>query len=246
MKKQIHYCWFGKNELPEIAKLCINSWKKYFPDYEIIEWNEDNFNINCNDYVKEAYTSKKFAFVSDYARLKIIYENGGIYFDIDVEVIKKFTDDMLENGFFGFENGYINTGLGFSAPKHSKILKLLLDDYESIHFIKPNGTFDLLPCPIRNTKCLKKHNYNLSKKILDNIQVYDDEFFNPYDYQKDVLKITNNTYSIHHCNASWLSKNDQVLLKKKQHYMKKYGHFLGKNIYYIYKIIYLIKIKLDI
>lgn len=97
--KVIHYCWFGGNPLPNIAVKCINSWKKYFPDYEIIEWNESNFDLFSCDYCREAYDAKKWAFVSDYARFKILYEHGGVYFDTDVEVIKSM-DDILQKGAF--------------------------------------------------------------------------------------------------------------------------------------------------
>ena len=102
--KKIHYCWFGKQELSQDAIKCINSWKKFFPDFEIIEWNEKNFNIHLNKYMEEAYKSKKYAFVSDVARLKILYDNGGIYFDVDVEIIKPLSNEMLENGFLAMED----------------------------------------------------------------------------------------------------------------------------------------------
>lgn len=101
--KKIHYCWFGRNPLTESAKKCIESWKKYCPEYEIIEWNENNFDLTENRYAREAYEQKKWAFVSDYARLKIVYEQGGIYMDVDVELIKPL-DELTElDGYMGFE-----------------------------------------------------------------------------------------------------------------------------------------------
>ena len=116
--KKIHYCWFGGNPLPELAIKCLESWKKYCPDYEIIEWNETNFNLDSCEYVREAYQAKKWAFVSDYARLKVVYDNGGIYLDTDVELIKSL-DRLLKNkSFFGTETtGVVATGLGFGAEK---------------------------------------------------------------------------------------------------------------------------------
>lgn len=242
MEKKIHYCWFGSKPLPPLAIKCIESWKKYFPDYEIIEWNEKNFNVNCNSYVKEAYKKGKYAFVSDYARLKIIYENGGIYFDTDVEVIKRFSNSMLEKGFFGLEGKYINTGLGFSAPKKSKIIKIMLDDYEKIHFINSDGTLDLKACPERNTTSLINKGYNISKKesSIDGIKIYPDEFFNPYDYKTNILKTTANTYSIHHCAASWISDEKRKDLNIKHNLVGKFGKYLGTFCYYIYKIIKII------
>ena len=143
--KVIHYCWFGKNLLPEAALKCIESWKRFFPDYEIIEWNEDNFDINACDYTKEAYQAKKWAFVSDYARYKIIYENGGVYFDTDVEVIKSFDDILVKGAFMGIEADYkstVNTGLGIAAEKEHPLYREMLDYYEKEHFINEDGNLN--------------------------------------------------------------------------------------------------------
>ena len=108
--KIIHYCWFGRGEKPEIVKRCINSWKENLKDYEIIEWNENNFDININNYVKEAYENKKYAFVSDYVRVYALYNMGGIYFDTDVEVFKSLDEFLQEDSFWGFEEkDYIAT-----------------------------------------------------------------------------------------------------------------------------------------
>ena len=151
--KVIHYCWFGKGEMPKIAKKCIKSWEKYCPDYEIICHNEDNFDLSQNRYMREAYEEIKWAFVSDFARLKIIYDNGGIYLDTDVELIKPI-DDLLENkGFMGFdEKGIDATGLGNGAEKGNEIIGEFLKDYYDIPFVLPDGSYDLTPCPDRNTE----------------------------------------------------------------------------------------------
>ena len=128
--KTIHYCWFGKNPLPEIAVKCINSWKNFFPDYEIKEWNEDNFDLTSCDYCKEAYAVKKWAFVSDYARFKILYEYGGIYFDTDVEVIKNMEDIIKKGAFIGRERIAdtfpVNAGLGLASEARMPIIKEIL------------------------------------------------------------------------------------------------------------------------
>ena len=118
--KIIHYCWFGNNPKPEIVYKCIESWKKYFPDYEIVEWNEKNYDVNKELYMQEAYSCKKWAFVSDYARFDVLYQYGGIYFDTDVEVLKKFPQEILCNqAFTGIESTkIISPGLVFGcAPK---------------------------------------------------------------------------------------------------------------------------------
>lgn len=212
--KKIHYCWFGEAKKNKLFDKCCKSWKKFFPDYEIIEWNEKNFDVNCNAYVKEAYKEKKFAFVSDYARLKIIYENGGIYFDTDVEVLKSFPKEVLENGYFAKETEVcINTGLGFSAEKGNKVIKMMMDDYEDIRFYKENGDMDLTPCTQRNTKSLIKRGYNLEKcpDKIENIKIYDREIFCGYDVYNSHYIITDKTITVHHYSGSWTSKKSRIL-----------------------------------
>lgn len=228
--KVIHYCWFGKNPKNKVIKKCINSWKKYCPEYEIIEWNEDNFDINLNNYVKEAYQEKKWAFVTDYVRLWIIYNYGGIYLDTDVELIKNIDQLLEDETFFCFENEeYIATGLGFGSKPKSKIVKKLLDDYKDIHFLKENGDFDNTPCPIRNTECIKdiinkiKNKTTISK--INNIAFYPKEYFCPLDYQTGKLEITNNTIGIHWYQASWFNKNEKI----KKNIVKFFKRILGKN-----------------
>lgn len=207
--KKIHYCWFGRGEKPKKAEKCLASWKKYCPDYEIIEWNEDNFDINQNPYTKMAYETKKFAFLSDYARLLIIYNEGGLYFDVDVEIIKPI-DDLLENqAFFGFETDeYVNTGVGFGAEKHSQIVKMMLDEYDDLLDGK-NGT---VGCPILNTRALIKAGLvaNGKKQNINGIQVYPSDYFNPYDDPTGRLNKTENTYSIHWFAKSWMSRKNII------------------------------------
>ena len=214
--KIIHYCWFGSNPLSETAQECIASWRKYCPEYEIKEWNESNFDLNCCDFVKEAYEAKKWAFVSDVARLKIVYEEGGIYLDTDVQVVKSF-DDLLSNQcFLGEETtGFINTGLGFGAEKHSLIVKELFEMYIGKHFKLEDESFDMVPCPQKNTEPLFKYGYQFSGiKIWENehVTIYPPEYFCPLDYEKQTLEKTNKTYSIHWYNASWHTKLDKIIL----------------------------------
>ena len=213
--KKIHYCWFGGNELSDLAKKCIDSWKKYCPDYEIIEWNESNFNLECCDFVREAYQAKKWAFVSDYARLKILYDNGGIYLDTDVELVKSLDFLLEEKCYFGEETtGFINTGLGFGAVKNNKIIELLLNEYEGLHFLKNDGSYDMEPCPTKNTRPLLNYNYQFSGKEIwrcNDFVVFPPEYFCPLDYNTKVLNKTNNTVSIHLYNASWHTRLDDII-----------------------------------
>lgn len=227
--KKIHYCWFGKGPKNKLFYKCLDSWKKYFPEYEIIEWNEDNFDINYNDYVKEAYENKKYAFVSDVARLKIIYDYGGIYFDTDVEVIKKFDDKLLENGYFGMEiDDLINTGLGFASLPKQKIIKIMLDDYDSLHFINNDGTMNLTPCPKINTNSLISRGYKVSPNCtIEKIPIFTKEYIGGFDQNSDHYIISDKTYSIHHYNASWESNNYKVKAKIKRIISK----FIGINNY---------------
>ncbi len=202
----IHYCWFGENHFSEQALKCIRSWKRYCPDYKIIEWNESNFDIHCNQYVEQAYSLKKWAFVSDYARLSVIYNEGGIYLDTDVELLKGLDDLIVSEAFFAQEiGGMVNTGLGFGAEKGNIVVKKMMDEYENVKFILKNDEIDMLPCPIRNTKVLYDFGYRKNGKTqtVKNVTIYAADFFCPFDYIKKRMKLTANTYSIHHYEGTW-------------------------------------------
>ena len=149
--KVLHYCWFGGAPKPKNIQNCIRSWKKYCPDYEIIEWNEQNFDVSQSLYTRQAYDARRWAFVADYARLKILYEQGGIYMDTDVELLRPLDDLLAYPAFFGFQhNNEVATGLGFGAEARSPVVKALLDDYDGLPFLLPDGSCDLTPCPERN------------------------------------------------------------------------------------------------
>ena len=215
--KVIHYCWFGGSDLPELAKECIESWKKYCPDYEIIRWNEDNFNINCCDFTKEAYDAHKWAFLSDCARLYIIYHEGGIYLDTDVKLIKPL-DSLLKNRcFLGEEtSGYINTGLGFGAEKENPVIGQLLLEYLKNKFILQDGSYDMCPCPQKNTIPLQRLGYEFNGKQIwqgNDVTVYPPEYFCPLNYETGVMNKTEKTISIHLYNASWHSRLDKIIMK---------------------------------
>lgn len=213
--KVIHYCWFGKKELPRTVKKNIKSWRTYCPEYKIIEWNEENFNIDNNAFAKEAYRDEKWAFVSDYARLKVIYENGGIYLDTDVEVIKKL-DRLLQNEAFVAiqRQGFVcSTGLGFGAEPHNPVIKKMLSYYSDLTFSEERAKD--LACPILNDKALRSFGYKNTNDIvnLENITVYPPMYFDPLSpgYDNDLL--TEKTYTIHHYYASW--ENGPERLKRK-------------------------------
>lgn len=218
--KIIHYCWFGKNPKPALAEKCIKSWKRYCSDYKLIEWNEDNFNISSAPlYVRQAYESKKWAFVTDYVRLKVVYDHGGIYMDTDVEVKKSLDSLLYHSAYFGFEDGiHIATGLGFGAIKGHPILQELMNDYDQIPFLLDNGNFDNEPCPSRNTKIFLQHGLqqNDSKQILYNdILILPSIYLCPLSYQTGTRRFSYKTFSIHWFDASWICEEDKAYMKAK-------------------------------
>lgn len=202
--KKIHYCWFGGKPLPNSVKKCIKSWKKFCPDYEIIEWNESNYDVNKIPFIQQAYQAKKYAFVSDYARLDIIYSEGGIYLDTDVELLKNLDPLLVNQCFLAMElPGLVATGLGFGAQKGHWFLKENMDFYHNIDFDANN----IITCVNITTDLLKKYDLTLanSKQTLKDIVIFPTEYFCPMNYQTKEIKITEKTYSIHHYDASWQS-----------------------------------------
>lgn len=234
--KVIHYCWFGRGKMPKLAEKCIESWKKYCPDYKIVCWNEDNFDVSQNKYAKEAYDTGKWAFVSDYVRLKVLYDEGGIYFDTDVELLKPIDKLIEETGYMGFDDSdKISTGLGFACEKENELVGELLKDYDDIPFILPDGSYDLTPCPDRNTKTIMKLGMDIKNKnqVFMGIRMLPEDFLCPMKYYTGRKKITKNTYSIHHFCASWTSATAKrtVFVKRivgVKLYDKLYSKFLHK------------------
>lgn len=244
--KVIHYCWFGKNDLPEEAQKCIASWKKFCPDYEIKEWNEKNYDVRKNKYMSDAYNEKKWAFVSDYARIDIIYNYGGIYLDTDVELLRPLDELLKDKMFCGWESRdpildekkitYENSvafGLGFGAEKNNNALKDMLKLYEKLNFINEDGSLNLMACPHYQTEILKKYGLDDSKRtyqrIMDDIIVYPENYFSPKSMTTGKITLTDETYSIHHFSGTWIEKENPVKKRIKQ-VIEKSEHRSGKNI----------------
>lgn len=238
----IHYCWFGGKPMPTLAEKCINSWKKYCPEYQIIRWDETNFDISQTPlYVRQAYSAKKWPFVTDYVRLQVIFEYGGIYLDTDVEVLRNL-DPLLENSaFFCFEDArHVNTGLGFGARKGAYILWELMQDYRNIPFVLDDDSLDLTPCPARNTEVFLRRGLRqdgTTQTLKDGIAILSPEYLCPIDVHTMKKEITNNTYTIHHFAGSWLPAED---VKRQKYKVRKnrIEQWFGSHMSQIYESFY--------
>lgn len=225
--KVIHYCWFGGKALPKEYEAYIASWRTYCPDYEIVRWDETNYDIKKCQYMKQAYENKMWAFVSDYARLDVIYNYGGIYLDTDVE-LRKSLDDMLGwDMFCGYESCLtVAFGLGFGACKGHEIIGRMLEKYNHMSFLREDGSMDLTPCPVLQTEVMREYGFRIDGRmeIRENVAVYPQEVFAPVSYGQVTSNITEHTYSIHHYAASWVKNKctqppaEAFLMQRKQHY----------------------------
>lgn len=241
--KKIHYCWFGGNEKPQEILQCYESWKKYCPDYEIIEWNEENFDVNLCQYAAEAYKEKKWAFVSDYARIRILLEQGGIYMDTDVELIKPIDDLLNQEAFLGFEEGLgVNSGLIMGSIAGHRFLAEQESQYKNYNFIK-DGKLNLTSCVEYTTKLLVEHGLKIENSIqhVMGVTIYPIDYFSPLNMNTGALNITENTYSIHRYAGSWASDSVRYGYHLKWKYIKKYGIKLGGFLYKIPYMYYIIK-----
>lgn len=230
--KIIHYCWFGKNKIPEATLKYIDSWKKYCPDYTIKEWNEENFDITSCRYVKEAYKAKKWAFVTDYVRLYALYEEGGIYMDTDVEVIKPLNKFLDLQAFTGFETETsVPTGI-MASEKGLPLFKELLTDYNNRHFVDENGCIDLTTNVVMITKTLKKYGLELNNQIqtVQGLTLYPKIVFCPKSYETGKVLLSDETYTIHHFAGSWLTPLQIQIKKINMFCMEAFGSRQGRLI----------------
>ncbi len=232
MVKKIHYCWFGGKELPKSVKKCISTWKKILPDYEIKEWNEKNFDINVSPFVKEAYENKKWAFVSDYVRIYALYQEGGIYFDTDMKVIKNISHivDRDSDIFFGYEDsGYLGTAVIGVKEKHNKYIKEILDYYNNLEHFNSEIMYNYAN-PVIITKIVKKYESHINEQgihIFDNnIYVYPRDYFYPLSYNYSEKVYTENTCMVHLFNATWTDRGERRVIGV----YRKFGPELGKII----------------
>ncbi len=218
--KVIHYCWFGKGPLPAIAVRCMLSWRQQCPDYEIIEWNEENFDINSTLYTKQAYEAKKYAFVSDYVRFYVLACYGGVYLDVDVQLLKPLDDLLVRGSYIGCEQDggkgiRLNPGLGMAVEAKSTILEELLMVYQNTTFVGSDGSLNLKTIVEYTTDIFKTYGLRdlPGVQVVGGFTVYPEEYFSPRHYLTGKLKVTSMTYSIHHYSASWFSPYERLAYK---------------------------------
>ncbi len=214
--KIIHYCWFGRNPLPASAQGCIASWRKYLPDYEIKEWNEDIFDVNSIPYTQQAYEAKKYAFVSDYARFWILYHEGGLYFDTDVEIIANMDAIVARGPFMGIEQGasfdgkpMVAPGLGLGAEAGHAFFKRMLQVYNDQIFINADGSYNNMTIVTYTTQELYYRGMKPSENIqeVEGIWIYPADYFCPMDSTTGIITKTSRTVAIHHYDCSWMNHN---------------------------------------
>lgn len=229
--KIIHYCWFGGAPKPTSVLRCIDSWRKYCPDFEIREWTEKDFDISQNEYTRQAYEAKAWGFVPDYIRLWIIYHYGGIYLDTDVQIIKDLSPLLENSAFMGFEDAsHINLGQGFGAETGNEVILDNMRLYDTLRFINEDGTLNKTPSPIYTTNILLAHGLqqNIDAiQFIDGVSIYPSEYFCPKSFFTGITTVTPNTYSIHQFDASWYTEEQEIAKqarwkRKKREYLVDY------------------------
>lgn len=227
----IHYCWFGGKPLNDQALRCIESWSLYCPNFKIVRWDENNFDVSCCDYAREAYEAGKWAFVSDVARLHALAEYGGIYMDTDVELLKPI-DDLLEcAAVIGFETDNTLQTAFMACKKHYWLIDELLKEYSFSHFVRPDGSFDQKPNVVRLTRKCMEHGLecNGEKQTIGDMVVFSQEYFSPKNYKTGVLAVTSNTYAIHHFDASWYTQKQLAWLDFERKVRRSYWNRLADS-----------------
>lgn len=231
--KKIHYMWLGKKPLPENLQKCIDSWKEYCPDYEIIEWNEYNYDINKHPYMKDAYEAKAYGFVPDYARIDILYKEGGFYLDTDVEIKRSIDDLRYQQAFCSVEKWQIINFGGLSgAVKGHPMIKKFLNSRQEISFYNTDGSLNKNTCGFYDTRVALTHGYKINgeTQCINGMNIFASDYFQPFDYMSGIINETENTHSIHWFNGGWL---DEKMKKQndesKRIYLELYHKALQNN-----------------
>ena len=237
--KIIHYCWVGGNPKPQSVLYCIESWKRFCPDYEIREWNETNYDFTKNEYMHQAYEAKKWGFVPDYARLDIVYTYGGIYFDTDVELLRSLDELLNQDGFMGFENTgdgefFVNCGHGFGASPHNEVMRQARDLYDQVSFLNEDGTPNLLASPYYTTQSLRQIGLKQENRDqqLPGMMVYASDVLCPKNFRTGKVSRTSRTVSIHHFTASWVDEKIKAEMAHQQKVKNVFGPKVGRCVLY--------------
>lgn len=216
--KTIHYCWFGGAPKPKLAERCIASWRKYFPDYEIREWNERNFDVDAIPYTRDAYAAGKFAYVSDYARFWVLYHHGGLYFDTDVEAVRDMADIVAHGAFMGWGRpdvrgvSSVEPGLGLGAEPGMELYREILVRYASLNLYDAEGRlspYTMIPM-LTDMFTAQGLHCDGTRQVLGGVTIYPAEFFCPMDPQTGRIELTDNTRTIHRYTMSWLSPQQRI------------------------------------
>lgn len=223
--KKIHYCWFSGNPIPEPLQMCIDSWKKYCPDYEIIRWDESNYDVEKNLYMKQAHEKKKWSFVSDFARLDILCQHGGIYLDTDIELLRNLDELRYQPAFCGVEKWGVVSSAACGAEPENPVIRSMLNYRKNVSFLNLDGSLNLTSSGTYDTLPLIKQGLKVNGEtqvIADGeMAVYSSDFFQPYDYTSGRTNITQNTFSIHHFDGGWLGRDEaEKRVKTRQHYQE--------------------------
>ena len=206
--KKIHYCWFGKEKIPDQNKRWMESWEKYCPDYEIIRWDESNYDVTKNQYMYEAYQVGKWGFVPDYARMDIIYNHGGIYLDTDVELLKNLDELLYQKAFVGVDATHnISLGLGFGACKGCAFVEKIRDFYLGKSFRNKDGSINMVPAPTLQRDFFKRNGYvnNGKYQVIGELTIYPEKVLSAKCIYTGKITQTKHTFSIHHYDGSWTS-----------------------------------------
>lgn len=222
--KKIHYCWFGRKPIPKKNLEWMESWKKYCCDYEIIQWNEDNYDVTKNAYMYEAYKAGKWGFVPDYVRLDVIYRYGGIYLDTDVELIRNLDDLLYQKAFAGIDRSRdISLGLGFGAQLGCEIIRELRDFYDTCKFLNGDGSYNLKVAPFIQRSFFQEKGYinNGEYQVVEEMTIYPEKVLSPKCNWTGRVLPTAHTFAIHHYDGSWTSESDRDIVKRNRElYMK--------------------------
>lgn len=220
--KKIHYCWFGGGELSESAKKCMESWRKYCPDYEIVEWNETRFDVRQNRYVKEAYEAGKWAFIADMVRLYALVTEGGVYLDTDVELVRSLDESLRFSAVLGFE-GKRRLSTAFMATEPSRsCFRAMLSEYRHLRFVREDGSLDMTTNVERMTAffALRGLRLNGKRQSVAGVTILPTEYFSPKDFDTGVLRVTEKTVCIHHFEGTWLDSEERAAMALKRRYAK--------------------------